>query len=123
MVKFTPKLFLGIGIPFLLIAASTQPADSPTDLTVVTHPLASQVTIYRDTYGVPHVYGRSDASAVFGATYARAEDEFAYMEQAYIKVLGRAAHVQGPAWLPWDRLIKQLGVANTFGVYPPRRGH
>ena len=110
MVKFTRKLFLGIGIPFLLIAASTPPAYWPTDLTVVTYPLASQVTIYRDTYGVPHVYGRSDASAVFGATYARAEDEFAYMEQAYIKVLGRAAHVQGPAWLPWDRLIKQLEI-------------
>src|SRR5688500_7659787 len=28
--------------------------------------LAKQVTIYRDTYGVPHVFGRTDAATVFG---------------------------------------------------------
>jgi acyl-homoserine lactone acylase PvdQ len=72
--------------------------------------LASQITIYRDRYGVPHVYGRTDASTVFGATYARAEDEFEYMEQAYIKLLGRAAEVKGADWLPWDKLIKMLEV-------------
>lgn len=112
MAKLTHPLFLGIGFILLLSASSKHLSYSPTDSdrTVVTPPLASQVTIYRDTYGVPHVYGRSDASAVFGATYARAEDEFAYMEQAYIKVLGRAAQVQGAAWLPWDRLIKQLEI-------------
>ena len=28
--------------------------------------LAEKVTIYRDTFGVPHVYGQTDAAAVFG---------------------------------------------------------
>ncbi|HZG23612.1 MAG TPA: penicillin acylase family protein [Chitinophagaceae bacterium] len=68
------------------------------------------VTIYRDTYGVPHIFGRTDADAVFGATYARAEDEFGYMEDAYIKMTGQAAAVKGEAWLPWDELIKKLEV-------------
>ena len=39
--------------------------------------MAASVTIYRDTFGVAHVYGPTDASAVFGFTWARAEDEFA----------------------------------------------
>ena len=37
---------------------------------------ARTVTIYRDTYGVPHVFGRTDASTVFGFAYAQAEDNF-----------------------------------------------
>jgi acyl-homoserine lactone acylase PvdQ len=28
------------------------------------------VTIYRDTYGVPHIYGKTDASVAFGLMYA-----------------------------------------------------
>src|SRR5947208_12916117 len=28
--------------------------------------IARSVTIYRDSYGVPHIYGPSDASCVFG---------------------------------------------------------
>ncbi len=74
------------------------------------HALAETVTIYRDAYGVPHVQGPTDASVVFGATYARAEDEFHYMEQAYIKMLGRAAAVSGEDWLAWDRFLRRLQI-------------
>jgi hypothetical protein len=35
--------------------------------------VAKTVTIHRDKYGVPHVYGRTDASVVFGVMYAQAE--------------------------------------------------
>ena len=38
--------------------------------------LARDVTIYRDIYGVPHVFGRTDASTAFGFAYAQAEDNF-----------------------------------------------
>jgi acyl-homoserine lactone acylase PvdQ len=70
----------------------------------------AQITIYRDTYGVPHVFGRTDADAVFGATYARAEDEFEYMEDAYIRITGQAAAVKGVGWLSWDELVKRLEI-------------
>jgi len=53
------------------------------------------VTIYRDTYGVPHVYGPTDASVVFGFVYAQAEDDFPQIEENYIRALGRAAEVYG----------------------------
>ena len=33
-------------------------------------------TIYRDSMGVPHVFGKNDADAVFGLAYAHAEDDF-----------------------------------------------
>jgi acyl-homoserine lactone acylase PvdQ len=38
--------------------------------------IARSVTIYRDSYGVPHVYGPTDVSCVFGYIYAQAEDNF-----------------------------------------------
>ena len=34
------------------------------------------VTIVRDDWGIAHVFGKSDADAVFGAIYAQAEDDF-----------------------------------------------
>ena len=34
------------------------------------------VTIYRDIWGVPHVYGETDQDAAFGLAYAHAEDDF-----------------------------------------------
>ena len=57
--------------------------------------LARAVTIYRDSYGVPHVYGRTDAAVVFGLMYAEAEDNFWQLEDDLLRGLGRAAEVYG----------------------------
>ena len=57
--------------------------------------IAKSVTIYRDNYGVPHVYGPTDASCVFGYIYAQAEDNFWQIEDSYIRSLGRASEVYG----------------------------
>lgn len=45
--------------------------------------MAQSVTIYRDYYGVPHIYGPTNASVVFGFMYARAEDEFFRIENRH----------------------------------------
>src|ERR1700730_6823172 len=66
--------------------------------------LARSVTIYRDTYGVPHIFAKSDAGAVFGLMYAQAEDNFWQLETDYIRILGRAAEVEGRAGLGADIL-------------------
>ena len=59
--------------------------------------LARNVTIYRDTYGVPHVFGRTDASTVFGFAYAQAEDNFWRVEENFIHAVGRASELYGGA--------------------------
>lgn len=56
---------------------------------------AGQVEIIRDNYGVPHIYGKTDADAVFGLLYAQCEDDFARVEQNYIWAIGRLAEVKG----------------------------
>jgi acyl-homoserine-lactone acylase len=72
--------------------------------------LARQVTIYRDVYRVPHVFGRTDASAVFGFAYAQAEDNFWRVEDNYIRSIGRSAEVYGEGTLNSDRLNAALEI-------------
>ncbi len=56
---------------------------------------AENITIIRDDFGVPHIYGKTDADAVFGLLYAQCEDDFNRVEQNYIWAIGRLAEVEG----------------------------
>jgi len=56
---------------------------------------AQNVTIIRDDFGVPHIYAKTDADAVFGLLYAQSEDDFNRVEQNYIWATGRLAEVEG----------------------------
>jgi len=60
---------------------------------------AANVSIVRDDYGVPHIYGKTDADAVFGLLYAQSEDDFPRVERNYIWAMGRLAEVEGEAAL------------------------
>ena len=67
---------------------------------------AKNVTISRDNWGIPHVYGKTDADAVFGLLYAQCEDDFKRVEMNYIEKLGRMAEVKGEGSLYDDLLIR-----------------
>src|SRR6187401_1586739 len=69
---------------------------------------AKRVTIIRDNWGIPHVYGKSDADAVFGLLYAQCEDDFKRVEMNYIEKLGRMAEVKGAASIYDDLLIRMI---------------
>ncbi len=56
---------------------------------------AKNVEIIRDDFGVPHIYGKSDADAVFGLLYAQCEDDFNRVERNYIWAIGRLAEIEG----------------------------
>ena len=58
---------------------------------------ARNVTIIRDDWGIAHVYGKTDADAVFGMEYAQAEDDFNRIETNYLNSLGRLAEAEGEA--------------------------
>ncbi|HYC51943.1 MAG TPA: penicillin acylase family protein [Gemmatimonadaceae bacterium] len=67
---------------------------------------ARNVTIIRDDWGIPHVYGRTDADAVFGVMYAQAEDDFNRVESNYIVAMGRAAEAEGERAIFTDLRMK-----------------
>ena len=57
--------------------------------------VSQRATITRDTWGIPHVSGKTDADAVFGVMYAQAEDDFNRVETNMLTQLGRVAEVEG----------------------------
>ena len=71
---------------------------------------AKSITIYRDNYGVPHVFGPTDASCAFGYIYAQAEDNFWQIEDSYLRALGRASEVYGAKTLEDDELVRALEI-------------
>lgn len=67
---------------------------------------ARNVTIIRDDWGIAHVYGKTDADAVFGAIYAQAEDDFNRVETNYINAMGRLAEAEGESAIWRDLRMK-----------------
>ncbi|HQS69951.1 MAG: acylase [Novosphingobium sp. 28-62-57] len=67
------------------------------------------VTIMRDTWGIAHVQGKTDADAVFGAIYAQAEDDFPRVEANLLTALGRLAEAKGEDAV-WQDLRQRLWI-------------
>src|ERR1700734_2222912 len=67
---------------------------------------AANVTIIRDDWGIAHIYGKTDADAVFGAEYAQAEDDFNRVETNYINAMGRLAEAEGGSLIYQDLRMK-----------------
>ena len=68
---------------------------------------AQNVTIIRDNWGIPHIYGKTDADAVFGLLYAQCEDDFKRVDMNYAEKLGILATTsKGQSELYNDLLIK-----------------
>ncbi len=87
-----------------LLLASTAFA-APPDLARLQRQ-AKNVIIVRDTWGIAHVYGKTDADAVFGALYAQAEDDFHRIETNFLTSLGRLAEAEGESKLFQDLRMK-----------------
>src|SRR6476660_5091001 len=68
---------------------------------------AQRVNIIRDKWGVPHIYGKSDADAVFGLLYVQCEDNFNAVEENFLEMLGRMSEIRGESSV-YDDLEMQL---------------
>src|SRR5882762_6828004 len=67
---------------------------------------AGNITIIRDNWGIAHVYGKTDADAVFGVMYAQAEDDFNRVETNYLNSMGRLAEAEGESGIYRDLRMK-----------------
>ena len=77
---------------------------------------AGRVTIIREQYGVPHIYGKTDADVVFGLLYAQCEENFSQVEENHLEMLGRLSEVQGEQMIYSDlqmRLIYDSAAAKA----------
>lgn len=81
-----------------------------------TRDYASHVTIARDKWGVPHIFGDKDEDVAYGLAWANAEDDFKTMQETFLPVkemMGRATGKDGAAMdflnhlLGGDRFVEE----------------
>ncbi|QQS46213.1 MAG: penicillin acylase family protein [Acidobacteriota bacterium] len=111
------RLFISILILTAMLQQGRPAAFALTDDLAKT---AEAVTIYRDKWGVPHVYGPTDYSVVFGFMYAQAEDNFWQIEDSYIQALGRSSEVYGARTLNADLVNRALGIVEISKAEYPK---
>jgi acyl-homoserine-lactone acylase len=69
--------------------------------------------IVRDQFGVPHVYGRTDADTAYGLAYAHAEDDFTTLQDVIAMTRGRLGLLRGAKGAPVDYVGHLLGARTT----------
>jgi acyl-homoserine lactone acylase PvdQ len=102
--KISLFLLIALSAPATVVPQGTNSADQKR-----WEQQAQKVTITRDDWGIAHVYGKTDADAVFGMIYAQAEDDFNRIEFNYLNGLGRLAEVEGESEV-WRDLRMRLFV-------------
>ena len=69
------------------------------------------VTIYRDTWGVPHIFGNKDEDTAYGLGYAHAEDDFKTIQDVLIAARGNLAKYYGKSAAPNDYMVQLLSLS------------
>ena len=93
-----------------------------TDVLAVT--LENNVTVYRDSWGVPHIYANSTSDAYVALGYCMAQDRIFEMDLIRRYTGGRLSEIFGPDFLPTDIAARTMGfykiAEDTWdGVYAP----
>jgi acyl-homoserine-lactone acylase len=108
MCSICPQFSLMKWLALILVAACSSGAsqDNANSEVAGWERQAANVTIIRDDWGIPHIYGKTDADAVFGLMYAQAEDDFNRVETNFINAMGRLAEAEGEVAVYRDLRMK-----------------
>ncbi|MAT98810.1 MAG: penicillin amidase [Anaerolineaceae bacterium] len=81
------------------------------------------VVIRRDSFGVPHIFGQTDADAAYGLGYAHAEDDFQTIQQALVAARGKLGVAYGVDAAPNDYMVQLLRIWDVvdekYDTIPP----
>lgn len=72
------------------------------------------VRILRDNWGVPHIFGRTDADVAYGLAWAHAEDDFATIQGVLLAARGQLASVYGRDMAPNDFMVHLLRIPDVI---------
>ncbi|MGB1992704.1 MAG: penicillin acylase family protein, partial [Flavobacteriaceae bacterium] len=71
------------------------------------------VEIIRDSYGVPHIYGKTDADTAYGLAWAHAEDNFITIQKAYLAGNGMLSQWNGKQGIGADFIAQFIQSEET----------
>ena len=118
-VKIGAIVLVGLATLALLCAILSdrlgRPAE-PDPALLIARAARYDVRIVRDDYGVPHVFGKTDADVGFGLGFAHSEDDFATIQDVALATRGELAASEGVAAAPGDYLVHALRVWETVNA-------
>ena len=83
--------------------------------------LDDEVTVYRDQWGIPHIYGMSEKDIMFALGYVHAQDRLFQMDMARRATRGKLAEILGPSMLEADQFslnkLKDYWAVQTYEHY------
>jgi len=107
-------VILGLGV---VIIADRMVQPPPPDLTRLLAKAAQyDVRIRRDSWGVPHVLGKTDADVAFGLAFANSEDDFATIQDVALATRGHLAESDGLSAATTDYLVHLFRVWETVNA-------
>ncbi|MFN8323052.1 MAG: penicillin acylase family protein [Chitinophagales bacterium] len=68
------------------------------------------ITIVRDSFGVPHIYGKTDAEAAYGLAWAHSEDDFKSIQENLLAAKGMLGEISGKEGVLFDFGLKFFGI-------------
>ena len=108
------RILIGLGV--LIIAAAIGLATWEPLLAARAAPPPAhtyEVTITRDNFGVPHIFGKTDPDVAYGIAYAHAEDDFSTLQEVLAMTRGRLGAITGQAGAKTDFVVHLLGARAT----------
>ena len=116
-VKIGAAVVLGLVVIALAAVILTdrmaQPSE-PDPATLIARANAYHARIVRDDYGVPHIFGHTDADVAFGLGFAHSEDDYATIQDVALATRGRLAASEGAKAAPGDYLVHAMRVWETL---------
>ena len=106
-------LVIGIivtAIPVVIESAGSAPHFLMVGDTAMAAPVHATVTVYRDDWGVPHIYAYDSHDAYYALGYVMAEDRLFEMDLFRRAVAGRLGEILGDLMFKDDVLMRTLGI-------------
>lgn len=107
------RFCLVAGLAALVLAAGCHPSIKNKRSQLAKAAAAHDVRILRDTWGVPHIFGKTDAACAFGLAYAHSEDDFATMQETVAASRGMLASLRGKDMAPLDYMTALFRIRQT----------
>jgi len=77
----------------------------------------NNITIARDTFGIPHIFAATDSEVAYGLAWAHSEDDFDHIQHIIIAANGRMGEVTGKEGAALDFFVQFIKSKETVDRY------
>jgi len=102
-----------LGLAGVIVSDRLAQPSPPDPAALIAKASRYDVRIRRDTWGVPHILGKTDADVAFGLGFAHSEDDFATIQEVALATRGELAASEGLKGATTDYLVRLFRVWET----------